>query len=127
MTQTVSTILFDGQFWMALIERCSDNGKVQVARYIFGPQPTNNDLLDFYLNRYSRLRFHSSEEKIHVKKSYSHKRLERGISKSYSRFKDEQKKYLQESKKNAKAEALAQADEKYRLKQQKKKEKNRGR
>ncbi len=127
MTQTISTILFNGQFWIALIERLSEDGSIQVARYVFGPEPTNNDLFDFYLNRYSRLKFHSTEEKIRVKKSYSHKQLERGISKSTTRFADEQKKYLQASKRNAKAEALVLAEEKYRQKQEKRKQKKRGR
>jgi len=48
MEQIISTVMFDGQFWIILIEEISESGEVSLAKYIFGSEPTFNDILKFY-------------------------------------------------------------------------------
>ncbi len=48
---TVSTVYFDGRFWVALVERYDSSGTLRVGRHVFGPEPSNNDLLAFYRDR----------------------------------------------------------------------------
>lgn len=54
--QTVTTIYCDGQFWVALIERL-DGETVVAARHVFGPEPSNAELLDWAGQGFSGLRF----------------------------------------------------------------------
>jgi hypothetical protein len=42
----VFTVYFDGQFWVGVLELHADDG-VRAARHIFGPEPTNPELLQF--------------------------------------------------------------------------------
>lgn len=59
--RTVTTIYLDGQFWVALIERCTASGQV-AARHVFGPEPNNAELLDWPGGSWRRLRFVSGLE-----------------------------------------------------------------
>lgn len=54
--ETTSFIFFDGRFWIALIERRRD-GRLSIARHVFGAEPTNPELRHFYLHRLDRLPF----------------------------------------------------------------------
>lgn len=54
---TVTTIYHDGQFWIAVIERVQSDGSYQVTRHIFGPEPSNAELLDWAASGFSHLRF----------------------------------------------------------------------
>lgn len=42
----VFTVYFDGQFWVGVLELHDDDG-VRAARHVFGPEPTNAELLEF--------------------------------------------------------------------------------
>jgi DUF2992 family protein len=42
----VFTVYFDGQFWVGVLELHGPDG-VRAARHIFGPEPTNPELLQF--------------------------------------------------------------------------------
>ena len=61
ITRTITSIFFDGQFWVAEIERHSDC-RVEVARYCFGPEPSNAELLDWIDREFPRLQFLVREE-----------------------------------------------------------------
>ena len=43
------TVYFDGQFWIGLVE-CADADRLQVARHIFGAEPSDNEVLEFVLS-----------------------------------------------------------------------------
>ncbi|MBN9332012.1 YjdF family protein [Devosia sp.] len=43
-SRTITSVFFDGQFWVAEIERHAE-GSIAVARHRFGPEPTNAELL----------------------------------------------------------------------------------
>ncbi|UNK19423.1 YjdF family protein [Paenibacillus sp. N3/727] len=40
------TVYFDGQFWVGVVEE-NDNGKLKAGRYIFGPEPKDDEILAF--------------------------------------------------------------------------------
>ena len=42
----VFTVYFDGQFWVGVLELHASDG-VRAARHVFGPEPTNPELLQF--------------------------------------------------------------------------------
>ncbi|MCH3918534.1 MAG: YjdF family protein [Spirochaetia bacterium] len=50
------TIFFEDPFWVGIWERHFD-GVMQVARYVFGAEPTNAQVIDFIQNRYDCLSF----------------------------------------------------------------------
>ncbi|MDC7125080.1 MAG: DUF2992 family protein [Spirochaetales bacterium] len=126
MKQTVSTILFNGQFWIALVERYEDDGSISVGKYTFGPEPTNTDLLNFYLHVVCHIRLHKTESKVRLKKRYTQKETERKTRKSFEEFSIQQKEFLK-NKKSIKAKETRQKDlDNYNKKRLKKKEKRKG-
>ncbi|WP_091149360.1 YjdF family protein [Novosphingobium sp. CF614] len=56
-TRTITSIFFDGQFWVAEIERHGET-QIEVARHCFGPEPTNAELLEWVSQDMPRLPFH---------------------------------------------------------------------
>ncbi len=126
MERVVSNIIFNGQFWIALIEKYQEDGSLLVGRYTFGPEPANNHLLDFYLNKYHLLKFHQCEPGYKVKKEYSGKETENNTGKSLESYKKEQKKYLMEKKRIRKIEKKAADEDKFIMKRKKKIKKRRG-
>lgn len=50
------TLYHDGQFWVGIAERVED-GRLTVARIVFGPEPSNEEVLQLVLSRWSRLHF----------------------------------------------------------------------
>ncbi|MCP5515515.1 MAG: DUF2992 family protein [Spirochaetales bacterium] len=126
MERVVSNIIFNGQFWIALIEKYQEDGSLLVGRYTFGPEPANNHLLDFYLNKYHKLKFYQCEPGYKVKKEYYGKDSGKNTGKALESFKREQKKYLLEKKKIRKIEKKAADEDKYIMKREKKIQKRRG-
>ena len=59
-SQTIATICHDGQFWIALVERLSD-GRIEIARHVFGPEPSNAELLAWAGEGFANLRFVPAE------------------------------------------------------------------
>lgn len=53
------TVYHDGQFWVGIIERIEE-GRLEVARIIFGAEPSNEEILQFVIRSYEKLRFSSS-------------------------------------------------------------------
>lgn len=60
------TIYFDGQFWMGLIE-CVDDAhsgasRLRVARHVFGPEPSDIEVLEFVQSRLLEVASHATVE-----------------------------------------------------------------
>ena len=53
------TVFFDGQFWCGLFERV-DDGKLSVAKTVFGAEPKEQEIEDFILHQYYTLKFSPS-------------------------------------------------------------------
>ncbi len=78
--QTVTTVYFDGQFWVALVERL-DGEAVEVARHVFGAEPSNAELLDWAGKGFGGLSFHPAPERVLCQPSANPKRRKRAAAK----------------------------------------------
>ncbi len=136
-TQVTLSVFHDGQFFTALFERRDARG-FSVARRLFRTKPSDNEILDLIVSKYSSLRF--SRPTADVKETalaVNPKRRQREAAKAacavYFSTKAQAalKAQFEESKAVAKAERSHQqkrlANEKYALKQLKRKQKHRGR
>ena len=54
--RTITSIFFDGQFWVAEIERHGECC-VEIARYCFGSEPSNAELVDWVDKELPKLQF----------------------------------------------------------------------
>ena len=54
--RTCLTIFFDGQFWVALVERRQSDG-LRLARHFFGPEPGAAEIIAWLETGYARLQF----------------------------------------------------------------------
>lgn len=50
----VFTVFFEDPFWVGLLES-EDSGRLALARHVFGPEPSNAELLEFMLHRFALL------------------------------------------------------------------------
>lgn len=50
------TLYHDSQFWIGIAERVED-GRLTVARIVFGPEPSNEEVLQLVLSGWNRLHF----------------------------------------------------------------------
>lgn len=57
------TVYHDGQLWVGLAEHVED-GRYGVARIVFGAEPSNEEILQFVVNKWAKLSFfgHDSTE-----------------------------------------------------------------
>lgn len=134
-----ATILFEKKFWVGLFERTDKEG-YQVARHIFGGEPSDPEVYEFVLNNYHTLNFGPSKEikvEIHRKNP---KRLQREVKKEMEKAKqnmpsssfaqDYMREELEKKKKERKQRTTAKKRERqaeqFALKQDKKKRKHKG-
>jgi len=126
MNESIGTVLFDGQFWAFILEIIDQENNLHIGKYTFGPEPTNNDLLDFYLNKLVLIQTYKSSLQIRVKKQKSLCEQIRTTSKSKTVFKKIQKDYFDQKKiENNKLVKIIE-EEKYVLRRNKRKEKHKG-
>ncbi|MBI9102427.1 MAG: DUF2992 family protein [Spirochaetales bacterium] len=127
MDTVITTIYYDGQFWKALVEKESSDGGIFMAEYIFGQEPSNPEVLDFYLNKYEDLLFLQVEEHKKIKPEKILKRSPDRISKSYNEYKDSLRTYLEDKKTEKRILKKVSEQDRYEEKRKKKKLKKRGR
>lgn len=130
------TVYFEEPFWIGVFEK-TENGKLSVAKVTFGSEPKDYEIYEFILKHYYSLQF-SPAVKTVVKESKSNpKRKQRDIkkqlqdtgigTKSQHTLKLQQEQRKQERKVKSRKQKLAETKRMFELKQQKKKEKHRGR
>ena len=75
------TLLFENPFWIGVFEsECGKN--YEVARVVFGPEPTDVQLYEFILKNFFYLSFGKSTlEKVSTQKDIGYKRMQRKIKK----------------------------------------------
>lgn len=135
--QVTLSVFHDGQFFTALFERRDARG-FSVARRLFRTRPSDNEIFDLIVNKYSSLCF--SRPAADVKETAlaaNPKRRQREAAKAAcavcfsTKAQAALKAQFEERKSAAKAERSLQqkrlADEKYALKQLKRNQKHRGR
>ena len=76
------TVFFDGQFWIGIFER-TGNGTLSVSRVVFGAEPKEQQVYEFVLQNYLKLRFSPPVEGVKIQAIASNpKRRQRQIARS---------------------------------------------
>ena len=130
------TVFFEEPFWVGVFERVSD-GKLSVCKVTFGAEPKDYEVYDFVLKNYYRLRF-SPAVATNVKEAGRNpKRVQREVRKqiqntgigtrSQQALKLQQEQLKTERKTVGREQRELEKQWKFELKQQKRKEKHRGR
>lgn len=125
MDQVVTTLCFDGQFWVAFIEKTHEDGTISVGRHTFGAEPSNPEVVEFMLGLYALVPVYPSEVHVRVRARKSIREQERSTNKAKAAFKESQNAWLAERKTKT-AEKEASGTHRYELRAEKKKEKRRG-
>lgn len=138
MGETVGklSVFFDEPFWVGVFERIED-GKLSVAKVTFGAEPKDYEVYDFVLKHYYNLQFSPAVEVAVAEKHINPKRMQREIKKQMSNtgigtksqqaLKLQHEQYKTERKKKSREQKQAEEQRLFELRQQKKKEKHRGR
>jgi len=126
MNEAVTTVFYDGQFWIALIEKTDELGILSVGKYTFGAEPSNTDLLAFMNDIYSLVPVFRSEAHVRVKVRKSPEEQARSTRKAKDMYKDLQSAYLNERKAVSKIRKEKEESAKFALRQEKKRDKHRG-
>ena len=130
------TVFFEEPFWVGVFERVLD-GKLSACKVTFGVEPKDYEIYDFVLKNYYQLRF-SPAVAIDVKEvGRNPKRLQRKVrkqvqntgigTKSQQALKLQQEQLKTERKIVSREQREAEKQRQFELKQQKRKEKHRGR
>lgn len=130
------TVYFENPFWIGVFER-TENGRLSVAKITFGAEPKDQEVYGFILKYYYSLKFSPSVTTVVKEKKRNPKRIQREIkrqlhntgigTKSQQALKLQQEQNKYESK--IRSAELKRIEKKhiFELKQQKRKEKHRGR
>ena len=134
--KTRLTVFFEDPLWVGVFERYED-GKLSAARSTFGAEPKDYEVYEFVLKHYCSLQFSPAVAAVAEEAKKNPKRVQREIkeslgksgigTKSQQALKLQQEQRKLERKVKSREEKLAEADRRFELKQQKKKEKHRGR
>lgn len=133
---TTLTVYFEDPFWVGLFEKVSQ-GKLSVCKVTFGAEPKDYEVLEYLLKNFGRLTFSPTVEitvkncKINPKRMQRIARkqtLEKGIgTKSQQALQLQREEGKQKRKEKSREQKEAEKQRLFDLKQQKRKEKHRGR
>ena len=131
------TIYFEEPFWVGIFERSIDE-KFSVCKVVFGAEPKDNEIFGLVLNRYGKLKY--SPEILYekaFKEKVNPKRVQRDVKKQLNnkgvstksqqalKLQQEQNKTIRKIK--TKEQKELEKEKLYSLRQQKKREKHKGR
>lgn len=129
------TVFFDDPFWVGVFERISDH-KLTVCKVTFGAMPKEQEVYEFILKNYYKLRYSPAVDAEVRKAAINPKRVQRNAKKLMQTqgigTKSQQALQLQreemKTERRTISKAQKEADQKrlYELKQQKRKNKHRG-
>lgn len=130
------TVFFEEPFWVGVFERISEN-KLSVSKVIFGAEPKDYEIYDLALKNYDRLRFSPAVATDVKEAGRNPKRIQREVrkqvqntgigTKSQQALKLQQEQLKTERRTVSREQREAEKQRQFELKQQKKKEKHRGR
>ena len=129
------TVFFEEPFWIGVFERIED-GKLSVAKVIFGAEPKDYEVQEYILENYYNLRFSPAVATVVKKVKKNPKRMQRDAKKQTKetgigtksqqalKLQQEQNKHVRKvkSREQKRTEELRM----FELKQQKKREKHKG-
>ena len=129
------TVYFEEPFWVGIFEHIED-GKLSVAKVIFGVEPKDYEVQEYIQKHYASLKFSPAVDTVVKDIKRNPKRMQReakrqmqktGIgTKSQQALKLQQEQYKQERKIRSKEKKEAEKLRMFELKQQKKREKHKG-
>ena len=129
-------MFFEEPFWVGVFERI-ENGKLSAAIVTFGAEPKDYEVYAFILKHYDDLHFSPAVATAVKESKHNPKRIQRDLRKSLDRtgigtksqqaLKLQQEQNKQERKAKSREQKSAETERLFKLKQQKKKEKHRGR
>lgn len=130
------TVYFDGQFWIGVYERLSD-GKLEVSKTTFGSEPKDYEVYSFILENWRYLRFSPAiKDNTKANTKINPKRMQREINKQLkskgmgTKSQKALKLQHEQNKLERKSSSKKRKEEKkkiqFKLRQQKKKAKHRG-
>ena len=130
------TVFFEEPFWVGVFERVSD-GKLSVCKVTFGAEPKDYEVYEFVLKNYYQLQFSPAVATDVKEASRNPKRVQREVrkqvqntgigTKSQQALKLKQEQLKIERKIVSREQWEAEKQRQFELKQQKRKEKHRGR
>ena len=131
------TVYFEDPFWVGVFERDDETGYC-VSRVVFGPEPTNAELCEYIKREYINLDFGKKiEDQTKIVRKKNFKRMQREVRKEIYEegigTKAQQALKLQmelngkERQINCREKQREEEALKFKLKQEKKKEKHKGR
>ncbi len=130
------TVFFEAPFWVGVFERVSD-GKLSVCEVTFGAEPKDYEVYEFALKNYYQLRFSPAVVTDVKETGRNPKRIQcevrkqiqtTGIgTKSQQALRLQQEQLKTERKTVSREQREAEKQRQFELKQQKRKEKHRGR
>lgn len=130
------TVYFDDPFWVGVFER-TEGGKLSAAKVTFGAEPKDYEVYQFILKHYCSLPFSPAVTAAVKEAPRNPKRVQRDIrkqlrdtgigTKSQQALKLQQEQSRQERKVKSREQKQNEVKRIFALKQQKKKEKHRGR
>ena len=130
------TVFFEEPFWVGVFERVLD-GKLSVCKVTFGAEPKDYEVYDFVLKNHYRLRFSPAVATDVKETGRNPKRVQREVrkqiqntgigTKSQQALKLQQEQLKTERKIVSRKQRETEKQRQFELKQQKRKEKHRGR
>lgn len=130
------TVFFEEPFWVGVFERV-EHGHLSVTKVTFGAEPKDYEVYEYVLKYYDRLQFSPAVSDVVKETKKNPKRVQRDVkkqlqnigigTKSQQALKLQQEQNKQERKVRNREQKLEETARLFELKQQKKKEKHRGR
>ena len=130
------TVFFEEPFWVGVFERVSE-GNLSVCKVMFGAEPKDYEVYEFVLKNYYQLQFSPAVATDVKEASRNPKRVQREVrkqvqntgigTKSQQALKLKQEQLKIERKIVSREQWEAEKQRQFELKQQKRKEKHRGR
>jgi hypothetical protein len=129
--------MFDGTYWIGVFERNDEQG-YSVGKFIFGKEPSDEEVYEFILHGYRAVRFtQPMESNLPDTKHMSFKRRQREIERILAnafpaeqiseQVRAQEEADRQAREKEARIRRKAEEEHKYQLRQAKRHEKHRGR
>ena len=132
----VLRVFFEDPFWIGILERV-ESGRMTVCKITFGPEPKDYEVHGFLAKEYYGLRFSPAVAADVREAARNPKRVQREVrrqvqntgigTKAQQALKLQQEQWKTERKTVSREQREAEKQRQFELKQQKKKEKHRGR
>ena len=129
------TVFFEDPFWVGVFERI-DDGKLSVCKVTFGAEPKDYDVWEFILQNYDRMAFSPAVETETKQTADNPKRRLRNVrkqtecrgigTKSQQALQLQREELKTEHRQISQEQRDAEAQQRFEMKQLKKKEKRRG-